>query len=159
MFLLSANSRSCCTHRHAICHCKTEWCQPAEISTKIKETMRKWWILWRQSRSSGLGFIAVVYLPAPSLSCDIRDLQLGHVGSSSPTRNWTWAPLHWRHRILATGPPVWVLRMNMLKTTKLLWRNILVFVFGFFCFLFKYIWFIVCNFFCFLMVFFFFCCS
>ena len=27
------------------------------------------------------------------------------MGFSSLTRDGTWAPLHWEHRVLATGPP------------------------------------------------------
>ena len=50
--------------------------------------------------------IFLVYLAALSLSCSMRDLQLQwHVGSSSLTRDWTWAPCigswsfsHWTTR-------------------------------------------------------------
>ena len=35
-------------------------------------------------------------LPAPGLSW--------HMGSSSPARNWTWAPCIWEHGVLTPGP-------------------------------------------------------
>ena len=35
----------------------------------------------------------------------MRDPHLWHVGSSSLTRDQTWAPLHWKHGVLATGLP------------------------------------------------------
>ena len=39
-------------------------------------------------------FLKYIYLAALGLSCDTQDLQfsLWHVGSSSLTRDWTWAP-------------------------------------------------------------------
>ena len=30
---------------------------------------------------------------------------MGQVGSTSLTRGWNLGPLHWEHRVLATGPP------------------------------------------------------
>ena len=36
-------------------------------------------------------FLIFIYLAAPGLSCSIQDLQLQHVGSSSLTRDQTWA--------------------------------------------------------------------
>ena len=42
--------------------------------------------------SSKGGFVKIfIYLVAPGLCCSIRDLQLKHVGSSSLTRDTTWA--------------------------------------------------------------------
>ena len=43
------------------------------------------------------------YLTVPGLCCGMQDLQLWHVGSSSLTRDQTWAPS--KHRVLAIGPP------------------------------------------------------
>ena len=47
-------------------------------------------------------FSIFIYVAASGLSCGMRDLylqransQLRHVGSSSPTRDWTWAPSIW----------------------------------------------------------------
>ena len=38
-----------------------------------------------------------------------------HEGSGSLTRNWTPGPLHWEHRVLATGPPVKSLMLSCMK--------------------------------------------
>ena len=47
----------------------------------------------------------LIYLVATSLSCSTWKLLLWHVGSSSLTRDQSQASLHWKHRVLATGPP------------------------------------------------------
>ena len=39
-----------------------------------------------------------------NLKLHLANSLLWHVGSSSLTRNWTWASLHWERRVLATGP-------------------------------------------------------
>ena len=44
-------------------------------------------------------FLIYIYL----FGC--TESQLRHVGSSSLTRDRTWAPLHWEPRVLATGLP------------------------------------------------------
>ena len=41
----------------------------------------------------------------PDLNCGLQDLYLWHVRPSSLIRDWTWAPQHWEHGVLATGPP------------------------------------------------------
>ena len=58
--------------------------------------------------------IYLFILAVPVLSCGTLDLigsllrhansYLWHLGSSSLIREWTLAPLHWKHAVLATGP-------------------------------------------------------
>ena len=45
------------------------------------------------------------YLAVPGLSHSMQDLQFWHMRSSSLTRDWTQNPLHWKHGVLANGPP------------------------------------------------------
>ena len=51
----------------------------------------------------------MMYLSAPGLSCSMQDLPslLWPMGSSSLIRlvGSSQSPLHWEHRVLATGPP------------------------------------------------------
>ena len=46
----------------------------------------------------------LISLALPYLGCGMWDLEFWEVGSSSLTRDQTQAPLHWEHRVLATGP-------------------------------------------------------
>ena len=43
------------------------------------------------------GLFLLLLLPA--------NASLWHVGSSFLTKDGTWHPLHWEHKVLATGPP------------------------------------------------------
>ena len=68
-----------------------------------------------------LAFVCVIYWAVPGLSCVTRELQssLSHVGSlvvarglvvvargvQLPDQGSNPGPLHWEHRVLATGPP------------------------------------------------------
>ena len=118
---VNLNKKEILSYRTECKYYKSQYCRNNDkITTDVRRRQQQ--VCWFP-----LLFLEIVhafvfwkyFLTALGLGCKMRDLlvvacgifsrsmqtQLEHVKSSSLTRDWTRAPLHWKQGVLATGPP------------------------------------------------------
>ena len=82
-------------------HSKKLYCEPVYTY----KTERRVKIILLSSTCSVLYLLRNIYLGCARSQLRLLGSQLWHGGFGSLTRDQTWAPLHWNHGVLASGPP------------------------------------------------------